>query len=291
LVFDLDETLVSGPEHRQKAALAGIQALTKNGLEIRNSELQRLVGVWASRNKGEEQRVQLSEAAKREVSELEAFLFDVMTRQYYDKDPNDLKHYDKLVALAMPKVGRMARKRLVRAAVEAYHAQRDENAREEVLAALPNAPESLDWALENELNVAIASKGFKDRQKWKFEHLLLPKMRSSQVRSIPIYTTDRRLFWWRFNPADKKSNFYRKVLSKMKVRKGDLTIHVGDRHDSDVVEAKKARFDYVIHVPGRRDVAYLTGEKQSQADFVAKDLGKAMDKIAERVEQFKREGK
>ncbi len=289
MVLDLDETLVSGPGHRRSAALAGIRALTRNGLEIRNPELTRLFGAWSHRGNGEEQRLALSEEAKREVTPSEAFLFDFLTRQFYDKDPNDLKHYDKLVASAMPGLSFFKRRKLVRAAVQAYHGQRDENARKEVLAALPNAPELLDWALENKINVALASKGFKDRQTWKFEHLLLPKMRSPNGGSIPIYTTDRRIFKWGLNPADKNSKFFRKVLSRMKVRKGDFTIHVGDRHDADVVEPRAARFDFIVHVPGRRDQDYLTGKKESKADVVAGNLSEAMERISEKVKEFRGE--
>lgn len=314
LLLDLDETLITGPEHWKKASLAGVltMARSSNGLRLENPAYIRKFNSWVGWE-AEKLREDLSQALGSPVSHEEAFFFHVLRSEIYSKNPNDRKQFDKLVERVAPglksvevethggglcachshsgpvKVRVNRARDLAQAAAAAYRHQRDLNVQNGVLAAMPQAPQALSRALAEGMNVAIASVGDRDKQEWKAHNLVLNKVEGSG--KIPVFTTERRFLGWRLKPGVKTPRFLKGLKKKLGVKKGDFVIMVGDRHDSDVVPALKAGFDYVVHVPGRRDEAYRKGKKQSQAHLVANDLSEGMEKIMARVRAFRSEGK
>ncbi|MEM4255563.1 MAG: HAD hydrolase-like protein [Candidatus Norongarragalinales archaeon] len=292
LLFDLDETLITGPEHWKRAAMAGVLTMARKpgGLAIRNPDYIRKFNLWVGWN-AEALRKELSEVMNSPVNMHEAFLFHVLREEIYRKNPNDRKQFNKLVKLVSPGTGRVQVKSLAEDAARAYRYMRDRNVESGILSAMPQTSRAFQTVFDEGLNVAILSKGDQDKQEWKTQNLVLPKVRLA--KPLPVFTTQRRFLWWRLAPGPKTPRAFRNAMKKMGVRKGDLVVSVGDRHSDDIIPAKKAGVHYSVLVPGRRaeDKAFLKNPEGSKADFVAKDLSEAMEKIMERVEKFRREGK
>lgn len=327
VVFDLDETLITGPEHWKRAAMAGVLVMARatNGLTIARPKYRAAFEEWKGSASAEKLRAELQAAmtprkpngeqadAQTEITLEEAFLFHVLQAEVYAKNPNDRKQFDHLVARVNPSLKRFemeshggglcschAHKGTVRirvnrarelalSATSAYRNMRELNIQQGILRAIPGAPEALSQALEEGLHVAIASMGDQDKQEWKAHRIVLSQVPGGEA--IPVFTTERKLFGiWRLKAGMKTPWFFRGLKRKLGVKKGDLVIMVGDRHDQDITPARKAGF-YTVHVPGRRDARFLQYPEKSPAHAFATNLPGAMERVMQRVREFRSEGK
>lgn len=286
LLLDLDETLITTAGHRPKAALAGVLSLARApGFEITSERYAKRFNEWAETREAEAMRAKLSTVIGHDISRKEAFLYSLLN-ELYEKNPNDLRQYDQLIKRVSPRNRQF--KDLVSRAVYAYHHQRNLNMRDGLLKAMPFAQELLERASGEGLNIAIVSKGSKDKQQWKLDNLVYP---GSSVKGLPLFHTSRKFLWWKLPPGNKTPGTFAKVKKALGVKKGDLTIMVGDRHDQDVLAAQKGGFDYTIHVPGRRDQRFREDPSLSNANVVAPNLEEAWVAILNKVNAFRSKNK
>jgi hypothetical protein len=213
----------------------------------------------------------------------EAFLFHLLESELYPQNPNSPHLYNDLLETIAPSFPEKEATAAVKAGKLAYRQQRDNNVRDGILYPAEGALEQLhQLSTLPGVRMAIASKGLRSKQDWKIKNVLFRK--NPKKLRIPLYTTQKGFAFWKWDgPKDKA--FYQRLKEKLGAKPGDLMVMVGDRHDSDILPARTANY-WTVHVPGRRDQGYLTGEKQSQADIVSDNLADALTKLGTHIRNW-----
>ncbi len=282
IFFDLDETLISGPNHWKSAAANAIHSLTnhqiyKNSGGISKPEYVHNFLRWNPEESAKLKK-ELGGLTGKKFTDEQVFLFKVLRDEIYNKNSNDLKQFDKLIKKTNTNIKNI--KPLVKVAVDAYHDQTEKNIQSGVLSANKGAVDAIKELLNLGATVSIATKGYDDKQKRKVNEVLF-KSENNLRSKIPVFTTEKKLIWIR-KVGEKTPAFYQSLKRKIGAKKTDFLVYIGDRHDSDIIPAKKAGF-FTIHIPGRRDKEYLDGIKQSDADILASNIPSAMDELKSKL--------